>query len=460
MTDHRASDHVLRPPYCRWLATTLLFLVVGTARAAHVGGTGRMADRPLARAFAQIGASIAWSTVSGKADIFIVVDTSATMMDRMVGGSNRVKATGESIEFLVQKLDEAEVDYHMRVLGFHDFWDEQALEMSRWTPHPDAIRSRIADFGLMGEEQILDVLMQTFDLFQHRVTADKHLVLVCDSPAGTSWEAEDAVAELQDRVRRRFLVEGIRAQIIGHSEPFQRRLAADTAGVFVEMPPSPPAEARPIAPPAGRVRLEPSALDGAFASIAEHALQADTPAFTDGDLVLLLVDYSLSMQGRLRATLEGVAVLDRALRAAGLEPEYAVSRFGEADGALAGGLIDTNLTQPIGVLEDLPRMFRHPATGSEDLRHAVARSAPWAREHGARVAIVVTDEPPATKTTATVALADAIAQSGARCYAIMPLRDRAGSQPAPLQALVDAVVASGGVAVPMPRASYIASSRR
>ena len=451
---------MLRPASCGPLAAALLFLVVGTARAAHVGGSGRMADRPLARAFAQVGESIAWSTVSGKADIFIVVDTSATMMDRMVGGSNRVKATGESIEFLVQKLDEAQVDYHMRVLGFHDFWDEQALELSRWTPHPDAIRLRMADFAVMGEEQILDVLMQTFDLFQHRMAAEKHLVLVCDSPAATSWEAEDAVAELKDRVRRRFLVEGIRAQIIGPPEPFQRRLAADTAGVFVEMPPSPPAEPRPIAPPAGRVRLEPSALGGAFASIAEHALQADPSAFADGDLVLLLVDYSLSMQGRLRATLEGVAVLDAALRAGGLEPEYAVSRFGEADGTVAGGLMDTNVTQPIGMLEDLPRMFRHPATGSEDLRAAVARAALWAREHGARVAIVVTDEPPATKTETTVALGDAIAQSGARFYAIMPLRDRADSQPAPLQALVDALVASGGVAVPMPRTSYIASSRR
>ncbi|MBT3268196.1 VWA domain-containing protein [Candidatus Poribacteria bacterium] len=457
---HRTRTRILRRPSAFCVVSTVLLLTVAVARGQHVGGSGRMADRPLARAFAQIGESIAWSTVSGQADIFIVLDTSATMMDRMVGGSNRVKATGESLEFLVQKLDQAEVDYHLRLLGFHDFYDEQALELSRWTPHPDAVRTRIADFGVMGEEQILDVLMQTLDLFQHRVTADKHLVLVCDSRAATSWEAEGAVAELQDRIRRRVLMDGIRAQIVGYDEPFQRRLATESGGVFVEMPPSPPAEARAIAPPAGRVRLEPSALDGGFASIAEHALQADASAFADGDLVLLLLDYSLSMQGRLRATLEGVAVLDAALRAAGLEPEYAVSRFGEADGTMAGGLMDTNVTRPIGLLEDLPRMFRHPAAGSEDLKAAMARGAPWAREHGARVVIAVTDEPPATKTAATVGLADAVAESGARFYAIMPLRETAARQPAPLQALVDAVVASGGAVFPMPRASYTASARR
>lgn len=82
------------------VALELLLAVVGSAGAQYAG-SGRTADRPFPRIFAQIGQSIAWSTVSGQADIFIVVDTSATMMDRTQGGANRVNATAEAIEFLV-----------------------------------------------------------------------------------------------------------------------------------------------------------------------------------------------------------------------------------------------------------------------------------------------------------------------------------------------------------------------
>lgn len=443
----------------RVVATLGLWLVIAMVAAAALASSGRAADLPFSRIFAQIGQSIAWSTVSGQADIFFVVDTSGSMIVRAQGTKNRVTVTAESLQFLVSELDAAAVDYHMRVVGFHEFLDDQALELSQWTPMPASIRQRIAQFSPLGEERMLDVLMQTPNLLRHRPFADRHLVIVCDSPALTSWDAKAAVGELQERIRRRVLMDGIRVHIVGYPETFQRRLATDSGGVFIEMPPPPPAIARVPPPPPGRVLLDPEALTPSFVQIARHSLEIDG-ATSDQLVVLLAVDYSLSMQGRLRATMAGMMAFDAELRAAGVDPSYAIARFSQTRGLVASGVYGVDIVDGLDTLEDAWRLFRHPATGTEDVTEALVACAPWLKEHSPTIAIVVTDEPPRAFRANEDVIGVAVRESGARLYAIMPLRGDSRPQRGSLEALVAAAEESGGYALPMPDAAFTPSAHR
>ena len=85
------------------LPTVVCFLLHGVAAAQLIGG-GRVADRPFSKALAEFGESIAWSSVSGLADVLIVVDTGATMMERTQSGSNRVKSAADAFPFLATRL--------------------------------------------------------------------------------------------------------------------------------------------------------------------------------------------------------------------------------------------------------------------------------------------------------------------------------------------------------------------
>ncbi len=439
------------------LPTVVCFLLHGVAAAQLIGG-GRVADRPFSKALAEFGESIAWSSVSGLADVLIVVDTGATMMERTQSGSNRVKSAADAFPFLANTLEDAGIDYRLRVLGFHEVWDDQTVELSQWTLDVESARRRVTRFGVMGVERMLDVLMQALALFDGRVTAQKHLVVICDSAASTAWDAEDGADELRRRIRSEALSEGVRVHILGYPEAFQRDLATSSSGLFVTMPGS-VAEGTPGArSPAGRVRLARSDLAGGFSQIADHWLGAGELAADGEDRVLLLVDYSASMQGRLGATLQGVAAFDAAARAAGRESTYSVCRFARAPAPVAHGVEGVEFSGAWEGADELGYYFRHPAAGSEDIRAALAAAGPWMRDHGASLAIVVTDEPPSRATTRSGA-DELWRSSDAPLYGIMPLREP-GRRAPQTRDLVNAIESAGGIAVPMPKASFVASARR
>ena len=427
----------------------------GAARAQLISG-GRVADRPFPKAFTQFGESIAWSSVSGQADVLVVVDTSATMQDRTQGGTNRVGATADALPFLADALEAADVDYRFRVLGFHEVWDDQTVELSRWTPDVESARTRVKQFGAMGLERLLDVLIQALGLFDGRVSAQKQLIIVCDSAASTAWNAEGGAAELRERITDEALRAGIRVQILGYPESFQRNLASRTSGLFIPMPGSymegVGARAR-----VSRARMAPHGLVNAFAEIAGHWLDSAPPSTDADDRVLLLIDYSASMQGRLRATLRGIAEFDEMAHAAGRRPVYTVARFAGSPSRLAHGVDGIDFSPAWEAADELVYYFRRPAAGSEDVQAAVAATGTWIREHGAGLAILVTDEPPSRATKADAA--KTWFDSDARLYGIMPLREPDRRSPRTRE-LVAAVEATGGIALPMPDASYVPSARR
>ncbi len=448
------------PRRCAWVAALVSIvglLCAGAASAQLIGG-GRVADRPFPKAFSQFGQSIAWSSVSGLADVLIVVDTGATMMERTQSGLNRVKSAANAFPYLANELDDADVDYRLRVLGFHEVWDDQTVELSQWTPDVEAARRRVARFGVMGVERLLDVLMQALGLFDGRVPAQKHLIVVCDSEASTAWEADGGADELRRRIRSEALGEGIRVHILGYPEAFQRDLAASSSGSFVAMPGSSltaTAGARDGLAPYG---LVPTELVDAFAHIADHWLSSAPATEGDEDRVLLLVDYSASMQGRLRAMLRGIAAFDAATRAVGRRSVYSVARFARSRSPAPHGVEGVEFSGAWEGADELAYYFRRPAGGSEDVRAALAAAGPWVAEHRADMTIVVTDEPPSRATS----VADDGGQwfdSTARLYGIVPLREADRRDPQ-TRALVGAVEATGGVAVAMPHASFIASTRR
>ena len=66
--------------------------------------------------------------------------------------------------------------------------------------------------------------------------ADKHLILVTDEPASTSYRAEGGKETMQNKVIDQAKFEETRINVLGHPEPFQQNLAEVTGGIWQAIP--------------------------------------------------------------------------------------------------------------------------------------------------------------------------------------------------------------------------------
>ncbi|MEO2004065.1 MAG: hypothetical protein ABGY41_08195, partial [Candidatus Poribacteria bacterium] len=326
-----------------------------------------------------IGEAIARTSPSGMADIIILASQSPDD-DR-----HAVDAIKRDILKLTKPLIRQGIDVRFTPVN---------PTGAQWTT--DA--HRVTEMLLPGSQlPPLTALIHALRLTSAR-GADLHCVYVTNGPVTVANDSEAALAELMWRVWDDAVSLGVRVHVFGLDERFQRQLARRTGGVFQEFG---NAAAEESETDALLVALDPNALAAPFEAIVEDAatwLAADGADGSGAANVVLFVDYSRSMQGRLRAVSEGMRVFDRALRAADLRPTYTVVRFAETVGTTASGVSGTTVSHSLTDVEDIPLLFRYPALGDERLIDAVVEALPTAADPSMRnVAIIVTDEPPSSR---------------------------------------------------------------
>ena len=407
-------------------------------------GEGTAMGSPFRDALGRIGDNLATGNVTGKVDVLFVIDTSGSMADN-------IRAVADHLFQLTDRLDEQDIEYQLGVAAFRELGTGAKVELSGWSLDPQTLRTNLAALGVVGNERALDALVQTLQLTRFRADADKAMVFVTDEPATTKWEAEGAATQLRERILSETMSGAIRVEVLGVGEAFQKALAANTGGLF-----------QPI-PRARRVRL--SETDGPEAVIlSEKTFDADFRTIA-GDVrrwanpdggtgarsldVLLIIDVSESMQGRLRASLYGLSVFESALTLGGFEPVYTVVIFATARGVTGSGVNGADVGTPVTSIDSIQPMLQYPAVGDERLLDAIAEGlAAPTRKGTPQIAIVITDEPPSGGTTDLDSAVGLMGASHARFYGFLPLAG-AGADPS-LRAMDDAITASGGRTFAMP----------
>ncbi|MEO2004965.1 MAG: hypothetical protein ABGY41_12800, partial [Candidatus Poribacteria bacterium] len=197
---------------------------------------------------------------------------------------------------------------------------------------------------------------------------------------------------------------------------------------------------------------------GGFRDIAGDVRRWVNPDGSDVTRVLdvvLFVDVSRSMQGRLRAVMHGVSMFDSALRVSGVKPAYALARFAAADGVSGASVAGVDISYPHTDIPSMQRKLQRPAIGTEHLWDAIGPglSKPL-RQNVPRVSIIVTDEPPSGADVTPDEAVQAMRDSGMRFYAFLPWPPSGTRGDPPLHALHETVRASGGRVFAMPNAHY------
>ena len=412
-------------------------------------GSGTGMGSPFRDALGRIGDNLATGNVSGKVDVLFVVDTSGSMADN-------IAAVADHLFAITDRLDRAEIDYQLGISAFRELGTGAKVELSGWSLDPQTVRTRMRALGVVGNERALDALVQTLQLTRFRADADKGLILVTDEPATTKWDAPGALREMRERVISETSGAAIRVQVLGFGEPFQRELAETTGGLFQAIPSRRAARTRVQTESSG-VLLATNALETNMREAAGDLRRWANPAgSTTASLdIVLFVDVSGSMQGRLRAVMYGLSAFDSALALGGIEPAYTLARFATADGVTGSGVVGVDISHPLTDVASIQTRLQYPAVGDEYLLDAVVEGlgAP-SRKGVPRVAIIITDEPPSGAAATAETAVSAMRASGVRFHAFVPYPPAGTRGDPPLRALHEVVKASGGKVFAMPQAHY------
>lgn len=401
-------------------------------------------------ALARIGSNIAASNITGKVDIVLVIDTSGSMGDN-------IGAVADYLFAVTDLLEQADVDYRLGLAAFRQLSTGSTLDISGWTVDAQTLRTRMRSLGIVGDESALDALAQTLNQTRFRADADRSMILVTDEPATTRWSSGGASDALRARVLRDATRAGVRVEVLGYGEGFQLDLAKQTGGLFQVIPSADRESRRAAGEPVARP-LAANALEGGFRDIAGDVrrwVNLDGGDVTRVLDVVLFVDVSRSMQGRLRAAMQGVSIFDSALRVSGVEPAYALARFGAADGVSGASVAGVDISYPHTDVPSMQRLLQRPAIGTEYLWDAIGPglSKPL-RQNVPRVSIIVTDEPPSGANVTPDEAVQTMRDSGMRFYAFLPWPPSGTRGDPPLHALHETVRASGGKVFAMPNAHY------
>jgi Mg-chelatase subunit ChlD len=411
-------------------------------------GTGTAMGSPFQDALARIGENLAASNITGKVDVLFVIDTSGSMADN-------IRAVAGHLFDMTDRLDAEDIEYQLGVAAFRELGSGAKVELSGWSIDPQTLRTRMESLGVVGNERALDALIQTLQLTRFRADADKAMVFVTDEPATTKWGAKEAAQQMRDRVLSETMAGAIRVQVLGVGEAFQKNLAAKTGGLFQTIPRNRRVRLTERREPTA-VILPPRAFDTEFRGIAGDVRRWANPSGGPDSRpidVLLLIDVSGSMQGRLRASLYGLGVLESALTLGGLEPAYTVVRFAKARGVTGSGVRGVDVGTPVTSVDSIQRILQYPAVGDERLLDAIAAGlASPSRQGVPRIAVIITDEPPSGDSTDIDAVVQMMGATTVRFYALMP-QTGVGGDPA-LRALTAAVDATGGETFVMPEAHH------
>ena len=197
------------------------------------GGSMKKGDSPFGQALRNIANHIIATREKDKVNVVFVLDTSKSMQDN-------IQQIAAHLYSMTDAYNEINLKYFLGMTEFSVRYEEEQ-RLKRWSLTPDVtmLRRRMQDVQLGGSEFGLDALIETLNSMEFHPEADKHLVLITDEPASTSYRksktAAEAVTEMREKVVSNCKLEGVRVNVLGHTEAFQRQLAEETGGLWQEI---------------------------------------------------------------------------------------------------------------------------------------------------------------------------------------------------------------------------------
>lgn len=156
-----------------------------------------------------------------KVDIVFIVDASQSM-------GNNIDAVINHLEKMIDIFQSGRLDFTIGVITFRYGtlysmlgWDMRILPQ---TKDIKKIKQELSSIKCRGDERALDALMQSMAEVKFRKGAERRFILVTDEYVSGSYSAIEVLNQIQ-----KF---GIKVDVIGIDEPFQRMVAQRTGGLW------------------------------------------------------------------------------------------------------------------------------------------------------------------------------------------------------------------------------------
>ena len=154
-------------------------------------------------------------------DLLFLIDASQSM-------ENNIRAINRYLDGMMSRLSESDLDVRLGVVAFRHStffslmgWNAQVQPL---THDFGRVKRMLADIECVGGERALDAILIALKRIKFRPSAEKRLILLTDEYV--SGEATRAA------VLKEVGKSDIRVDVIGRDEPFQRRLASLSNGLW------------------------------------------------------------------------------------------------------------------------------------------------------------------------------------------------------------------------------------
>ena len=314
----------------------------------------------------------------GPIDVVFVIDASGSMRDN-------IKSVVEHLSEMVDVYKASKIDY---ALGVTEFWansNRNRISVFQLTKSFVDYKRTLQAIEVHQDENALDAIVQTVKELRFRPTSKRHFILVTDEPLSSrdGLEVEDVIAYCREF--------GIYVNVLGLPLNRHQKLATETGGKWHVIPeePQPQIVQKPYTP--GTTRNKVLSLRhaqwGDVTKIGGNLLQYGSGSPVD---IILFVDSSESMDGKLPHFLKQLDLLVRDLDNALIDYQMGVVRFRSR-----ASVNIVNFFDPPQTLEQIRKIVELPCKEDEMLLDAVAESLRRIkfRPSAQPYFILITDEP-------------------------------------------------------------------
>ncbi len=333
---------------------------------------------PFSRLMKTLAQEIVETSDGGPIDVVFVIDASGSMRDN-------IKSVVEHLSEMVNVYKASKINY---ALGVTEFWankNRNRIRVVQLTKSFTNYKRTLQAIEVHQDENALDAVVQTVKELRFRPTSQRHFILVTDEPLTSrdGLEVDEVIAYCREF--------GIYVNVLGLPLNDHLRLAAETGGKWHVIPEEsqPQVVRKPYTP--GTTRNKAVSLRQAHwrgvTKIGSNLLQYGSSTPVD---IILFVDSSESMDGKLPHFLNELDLLVRDLDNALIDYQMGVVRFRSR-----ASMNIVNVFNPPQTLEQIRKIVELPCKEDEMLLDAVAESLRQIqfRPNAQPYFILVTDEP-------------------------------------------------------------------
>lgn len=333
---------------------------------------------PFSTLMKTLAQEIAETSDGAPIDVVFVIDASGSMRDN-------IKSVVEHLSEMVNVYKASKINY---ALGVTEFWANQnrnRIRVVQLTKSFINYKRTLQAIEVHQDENALDAIVQTVKELRFRPTSKRHFILVTDEPLSSreGLEVSDTIAYCREF--------GIYVNVLGLPLNEHQRLAFETGGKWHLIPeePRPQIVQSPRTPanPRNKVLSLRHAQWNDITKIRDNLIQysVDTPVD-----IILFVDSSESMEGKLPHFLKQLDLLVRDFDNALIDYQMGVVRFRSR-----ASVNIVNVFNPPQTIAQIRKIVELPCKENEMLLDAVAESLRRIkfRPKAQPYFILVTDEP-------------------------------------------------------------------